>query len=93
MYLCTRSENYASKTCRVPYDVERSAEFEYNAQIEVNPNNRYELLPQIIGAKGPIRPTNGKGIELFQPKMPPTLSFYGMYQKPFIYRRNRTNPQ
>ena len=28
-----------------------------------------------------------------QPKMSPTISFYGMYWKPFIYRRNRTNSQ
>ena len=27
------------------------------------------------------------------PKMPPTISFSGMYRKPFIYRRNRTNSQ
>ena len=26
-----------------------------------------------------------------QSKMSPTISFSGMYQKPFIYRRNRTN--
>ena len=62
LYLCTRPDNYTSKTRRVPYDVERSAEFEYNAQIEVNPNNHYELFPHLIGYKGPIRPTNGKGI-------------------------------
>ena len=31
--------------------------------------------------------------DLFQPKMSPTLSFSGMYQKSFIYRRNRTNSQ
>ena len=30
---------------------------------------------------------------LFQPKMFPTLSFSGMYQKSFIHRRNRTNFQ
>ena len=29
--------------------------------------------------------------DLVQPKMSPTLSFYAMYQKSFIYRRNRTN--
>ena len=29
--------------------------------------------------------------DLVQLNMPPTLSFSGMYQKPFIYRRNRTN--
>ena len=28
-----------------------------------------------------------------QPKMSPTISFSGMYQKSFIYRRNRTNSQ
>ena len=65
MYLCTRPDNDASKTCRFPYDVEISAEFEYNNQIEVNPNNRYELLPHIVGAKGPIYPTTGKGIGWF----------------------------
>ena len=32
-------------------------------------------------------------IDGVQPKMSPTISFYGMYQKPFIYRRNRTNSQ
>ena len=63
LYLCTRLDNDVGKTCRVPYDVEISAELEYNAKIEVNPNNRYELLPQIIGAKGPIRPTTSKGID------------------------------
>ena len=31
--------------------------------------------------------------DLFQPKMSPSLSFSGMYQKPFIHRRNRTNYQ
>ena len=31
--------------------------------------------------------------DLFQPKMSPTLSFYGMYQKSFIYCRNRNNSQ
>ena len=30
-------------------------------------------------------------LDLFHPKMSHTLSFYDMYQKPFIYRRNRTN--
>ena len=28
-----------------------------------------------------------------QPKIYPTISFSGMYQKSFIYRRNRTNSQ
>ena len=32
-------------------------------------------------------------LDLFQPKMSPTLSFSGMYQKPFIYCRNKTNSQ
>ena len=33
-----------------------------------------------------------KGLkDLFQPKMPPTLSLPGMYRKSFIHRRNRTN--
>ena len=32
-------------------------------------------------------------IELFQPKISLMLSFSGMYQKPIIYRRNRTNSQ
>ena len=33
-----------------------------------------------------------KGLkDLFQPKMPPTLSFPGMYRKSFIHLRNRTN--
>ena len=29
--------------------------------------------------------------DLVHPKMSPTLSFSVMYQKPFIYRRNRTS--
>ena len=29
--------------------------------------------------------------DLFQPKISPTFSFSGMYQKSFIYRRNGTN--
>ena len=33
--------------------------------MEVNTNNRYKILPHIIGAKGPIRPTNGKGIDVY----------------------------
>ena len=32
-------------------------------------------------------------LDLFQPKMSPTLSFSGMYQKSFIRRRNSTNSQ
>ena len=32
-------------------------------------------------------------LDLFQPKMSPTLSFSRMYRKSFIYRRNRTNSQ
>ena len=31
--------------------------------------------------------------DLVQYKMSPTLSFSGMYQISFIYRRNRTNTQ
>ena len=31
--------------------------------------------------------------DLVHPKMSPTLSFSGMYQKPFIYHRNSTNSQ
>ena len=31
--------------------------------------------------------------DLFHPKMYPTLSFSGMYQKSYIYHRNRTNYQ
>ena len=30
-------------------------------------------------------------IDLFHPNNPPTLSLFGMYQKPFIYNRKRTN--
>ena len=32
-------------------------------------------------------------LDLFQPKMSPKVSFSGMYRKPFIRRRNRTNSQ
>ena len=32
-------------------------------------------------------------LDLFQTKISPTLSLSGMYQKPFIYRINRTNSQ
>ena len=62
LYSCTRPENDGSKTCKGTYDTEISAEFEYNAQIEVHPSNNYELLPHTIGAKGTIRLNNGNGI-------------------------------
>ena len=38
---------------------------------------------------GEVRMTNDR----VQPRMSPTLSFSGMYQKSFIYRRNRNNSQ
>ena len=62
LYLCTSTDNDRSKIAGFHNCRFLDEDFEYNAQIEVNPNNRYELLPHIIGAKGPIRPTNGKGI-------------------------------
>ena len=31
--------------------------------------------------------------DLFQPKMSPALSLYGMYRKSYIYPMNRTNSQ
>ena len=34
---------------------------------------------------------DGKDLDMSQPKMSPTLLFYGMYWKPFIYRMNSTN--
>ena len=36
---------------------------------------------------------NQIALDLFQLKMSPTLSLYGMYQKLSIYCRNRTNYQ
>ena len=35
----------------------------------------------------------GSELDVFKPKMSPTILFSGMHQKPFIYRRNRTNSQ
>ena len=32
-------------------------------------------------------------IDMVETKMSPTLTFSGMYRKPFIYSRNRTNSQ
>ena len=45
-------------------------------------------------AKGRYDPILGRYLlDRVQTKMPPTISFSGMYQKLFIYRRNRTNSQ
>ena len=39
-----------------------------------------------------IKPENSC-CDFFHPKMPPTLAFYVMYRKSFIYCRNRSNSQ
>ena len=49
-------------------------------------------LCQICGCELCIIPKDMQiDLDFVQPKMSPTLSFFGMYQKPFIYGRNRTN--
>ena len=56
-------------------------------------NVTYLFLSHKVFRKLKLGSVTSVPLDLFQPKMSPTLSFSSMYQKSFIYRRNRTNSQ